>query len=71
MILPDAPVSITGSPATRLREVARDGFLLLAAGDVDAEAVLKAARRATSAPVRLLCLTGALDARPGEVGHQA
>ncbi|MFD1498767.1 FAD-dependent monooxygenase [Streptosporangium lutulentum] len=67
VILPDAPVSITGSPATRLREVARDGFLLLAAGDVDAEAVLKAARRATSAPVRLLCLTGALDARPGEV----
>ncbi|MFI7704220.1 hypothetical protein [Nonomuraea sp. NPDC049480] len=77
VIVPDAPVSVTGSRVTRLREIARDGFLLLSvsgmgsgtgdgmAGDmrgvVDDDAVLHATRRATRAPVRLL--------RLGDIDH--
>lgn len=77
VIVPDAPVSVTGARVTRLRELARDGFLLLSvsgmgsgtgdgmAGDmrgvVDDDAVLHAARRATRAPVRLL--------RLGDIDH--
>ncbi len=73
----DAPVSITGEGrATRLRALARDGFLLLAADGVDHDAVRHAACQATTAPVRLLRLkdvdhTGALcealAVRPGEL----
>jgi 3-(3-hydroxy-phenyl)propionate hydroxylase len=76
-LCPDAPVppaSGTGS-GRRFRELARDGFLLLAADGVDGEAVRAAAARAAG-PTRVLALpeidqdgalTTALDARPGEV----
>jgi pentachlorophenol monooxygenase/3-(3-hydroxy-phenyl)propionate hydroxylase len=50
VLVPDAPVD----PGGRLREIARDGFLVL--GDVDLEAV----KTAVPAPVRIL-------RRPGEV----
>ncbi|MFI7439606.1 FAD-dependent monooxygenase [Nonomuraea indica] len=76
VIVPDAPIRVAGERVARLREVARDGFLLLAAGGVDGAAALDAARRATRAPVRLLrlgdvdaagTLTRAMAARPGEL----
>lgn len=76
VIVPDAPVTVPGTGVTRLRAVARDGFLLLAAGGPGTTALEAAARRATSAPVRLLRLAdvdrdgdlrGALDARAGEL----
>jgi pentachlorophenol monooxygenase/3-(3-hydroxy-phenyl)propionate hydroxylase len=73
ILIPDAPVTSEGVPH-RLREIARDGFLLIAAEGVDAGTVLATAREATSAPVRLLRLadidtTGvqALAAKPGEL----
>ena len=40
--------------ATRLRQIARDGFLLLAADGVDADAVRRGRRRRRPAPVRVL-----------------
>ncbi|SFO87120.1 pentachlorophenol monooxygenase/3-(3-hydroxy-phenyl)propionate hydroxylase [Amycolatopsis arida] len=76
VLLPDVPVSLPGSPHGRLRELARDGLLLLAGPRADAGAALRAAAAATAAPVRLLALpevdrvgvlTRALAARPGEV----
>jgi len=66
VIVPDFPITVAGW-ATRLREVARDGFLLLATHDVDHAAL----HAVTAAPVRVLALddtaAGALDARPGEL----
>lgn len=61
VIVPDVPVSIAGS-ATRLRELARDGFLLLAAPEAAAarggaakhEDPESLASTSTSAPVRVL-----------------
>jgi 3-(3-hydroxy-phenyl)propionate hydroxylase len=77
VLVPDAPVSLTGhDQPTRLRALARDGFLLLAADGVDQAATREAAVHATRAPVRVLSLpdidhTGALAkalaARPGEL----
>jgi pentachlorophenol monooxygenase/3-(3-hydroxy-phenyl)propionate hydroxylase len=65
----------TGAGARRFRELARDGFLLLAAPGADIEAA-RAAAGAIAAPVRVLelaeidttgALTKALNARPGEL----
>ena len=53
VLVPDAPVTVGGRPG-RLREIARDGFLLLAGDRVDTDAVQPAARRAVRVPVRLL-----------------
>jgi 3-(3-hydroxy-phenyl)propionate hydroxylase len=75
ILIPDAPVTVDGL-GQRLRAIARDGFLLIAADGVDADAVLAAAREATSAPALLVRLadidsTGALmqalAAKPGEL----
>jgi 3-(3-hydroxy-phenyl)propionate hydroxylase len=60
VLIPDAPVTIDGQP-TRLRALARDGFLLLAGDRVDAAAVQDAVRQATRAPTRLL--------RTADLGH--
>ncbi|NIH88487.1 FAD-dependent monooxygenase [Amycolatopsis granulosa] len=71
ILVPDVPVSVTGSSCGRFRELARDGVLLLATDGADAEPPPEIA-----APVRVLRLgeidvTGvlaeALGARPGEV----
>jgi 3-(3-hydroxy-phenyl)propionate hydroxylase len=72
ILVPDAPVR-AGGRSHRFRELARDGFLLLAASG----AAVEAARHVSvAAPVRVLelaaidttgALTAALDARPGEV----
>jgi pentachlorophenol monooxygenase/3-(3-hydroxy-phenyl)propionate hydroxylase len=53
LLTPDVPITIDGR-VSRLRAVARDGFLLLAADDVDIDDVRAAAHRATGAPVRAL-----------------
>ncbi|NIH79905.1 FAD-dependent monooxygenase [Amycolatopsis viridis] len=71
ILVPDVPVSVTGSSCGRFRELARDGVLLLATDGAEAEPPPDVA-----APVRVLRLrdidvTGvlaeALAARPGEV----
>jgi pentachlorophenol monooxygenase/3-(3-hydroxy-phenyl)propionate hydroxylase len=76
VLVPDAPVTVTGSACTRLREIAREGFLLLAAPGVDLAGVRAGARQGTSAPVRVLelkdidvsgALTEALAAGEGEL----
>jgi pentachlorophenol monooxygenase/3-(3-hydroxy-phenyl)propionate hydroxylase len=70
ILVPDAPVR-----EGRFRELARDGFLLLAAPGADVDGA-RAVADAVAAPVRVLelaaidttgALTKALDARPGEV----
>ncbi|GAA5106620.1 FAD-dependent monooxygenase [Haloechinothrix salitolerans] len=66
VVLPDAPVVVNGVPA-RLREFARDGILLLAGADVDADGMSAAAAAATSAPVRVLSLAS-IDV-DGAVAH--
>jgi pentachlorophenol monooxygenase/3-(3-hydroxy-phenyl)propionate hydroxylase len=71
VLVPDAPITVGGNP-TRIRQIARDGFLLLAGDRVDADAVHTAARRATLAPVRLEHIADidddtALGARPDEL----
>jgi pentachlorophenol monooxygenase/3-(3-hydroxy-phenyl)propionate hydroxylase len=76
ILVPDAPIALEGSPRVRLREIARDGFLLLSAPDVDLAAVRDAAAEDPGGPIRVLALreidaTGALKealgARPGDV----
>lgn len=52
VLLPDCPVSATGSPATRLRELLRDGITLLVGDDVDLGPVT-AAIVARPAPVQV------------------
>jgi len=73
VILPDVP--IRGPGPRRLREIARDGLLLLTTPGADLSAVAAAARSAPG-PVRVLDLTGidpggvlarALAAQPAEV----
>jgi pentachlorophenol monooxygenase/3-(3-hydroxy-phenyl)propionate hydroxylase len=75
VLLPDAPVATPGGGRGRARALARDGFLLLTTGAVDAVAVRDAAG-AVPGPVRVLVLAeldpdgtlaDALDAHPGEV----
>jgi 3-(3-hydroxy-phenyl)propionate hydroxylase len=76
ILVPDAPISRAGSSCGRLREIARDGFLLLAAPGVDVATVEDAAADGAGGPVRVRALseidgTGAvreaLGVRPGEV----
>lgn len=76
IVVPDVPISVAGSACTRLREIARDGFLLVTTDGIDLRAVLRAAAEASPGPVRLLelaeidvtgALAEALRARPGEV----
>ncbi|HEX6968652.1 MAG TPA: FAD-dependent monooxygenase [Micromonosporaceae bacterium] len=74
VLVPDAPVSVAGEPGvTRLREIVRDGLLVLTTGDT--AAARAAVSGVTRAPLRVLALgnidrTGvlaeALDVRPGE-----
>jgi 3-(3-hydroxy-phenyl)propionate hydroxylase len=74
VLLPDVPVTVDGEPGvTRLREIVRNGILVLTTGDVPA--VEAASDGGTGAPVRVLALPGidptglltaALEARPGE-----
>jgi 3-(3-hydroxy-phenyl)propionate hydroxylase len=57
VIVPDAPIRCADAPeATRLRQIARDGFLVLVADDVDPAAVAAALEAATAAPTRVLAL---------------
>lgn len=74
VLVPDAPIAVPGEPAvTRLREIVRDGVLILTTG---ATAALNAVPElARPAPVRVLAiseidpsglLAGALEARAGE-----
>ena len=74
VILPDVPVQQDG--ASRLRQLARSGFLLLISDDVDEAAVTAVARQGTDAPVAVHTLSSldpsgllaqALDAGPGEI----
>ncbi len=77
VLVPDAPVRTPAGGTTRLRALARDGFLLLVAPGAETaagQAVRDAG--AASGPVRVLALAeidpdgelaSALDARPGEV----
>ena len=74
VLVPDAPITVAGSPhVNRLREIARDGVLVLTTGDPTVAET--AATAVTRAPVRALAvadidpsglLAEALDARPGE-----
>lgn len=74
--LPDVPLRIEGTDATRLRQVARDGLLLLAGNTVDMGRLSEQVRDATPVPTRILriadidregALQQALQARPDEV----
>ncbi|MGH3518984.1 MAG: FAD-dependent monooxygenase [Haloechinothrix sp.] len=76
ILVPDVPVSVAGAVCSRFRELARNGFVLLAAPGVDLPAVRDAAVESTGAPVRVLelvaidstgALADALAARHGEL----
>jgi pentachlorophenol monooxygenase/3-(3-hydroxy-phenyl)propionate hydroxylase len=57
VLLPDAPVRLPGRPGvTRLRQLVRDGLLVLTTDGVDRAAVAAAAGAATAAPVRVRSL---------------
>lgn len=76
VIVPDAPVSVPGQPGVgRLRELVRDGLLVLTTDGVDAAAVAVAVKETSDAPHRVLPLADidaegavatALGTRPGE-----
>ncbi len=76
VLVPDAPVLIADRPdVTRIRELVRDGLLVLTTDGVDAIETTAVLRETTQAPVQVLSLsaidpdgtlTGALTARPGE-----
>jgi pentachlorophenol monooxygenase/3-(3-hydroxy-phenyl)propionate hydroxylase len=76
VIVPDVPIAGADvSQATRLRQIARDGFLVLTADDVDTSTVTAAVEQVTTAPMRVVALptvdsTGALrqalQPEPGE-----
>ena len=74
--LPDVPVRMADMDCTRLRQLARDGLLLLAGSAVDLQILREQAQNATSAPLRVLriadidaegALQQALQAGPDEV----
>ncbi|WP_255458653.1 FAD-dependent monooxygenase [Nocardia sp. SYP-A9097] len=76
VLVPDVPVSVGNSLHSRLRELARDGFLVLVAPGNEFAPVREAAVTAVTAPVRVLetseldvcdALRDALDLRPGDV----
>ncbi|MBA0126636.1 FAD-dependent monooxygenase [Haloechinothrix sp. YIM 98757] len=54
ILVPDVPVSAPEAGASRLRELARDGFLLLAGQGTDPAMARDAAAGATAGPVRVL-----------------
>lgn len=73
--LPDAPVRLPGAPGSRLRDLSRDGLLVLVTGGVDRAAVAAAAATVTPAACRVHALPdldpdgtvqAMLAARPGE-----
>jgi 3-(3-hydroxy-phenyl)propionate hydroxylase len=75
VLVPDAPVTVTGSHVVRVRELLRDGLLALITDGVDAAETAIVLKAATGAPARVLrladidsegALTTALAARPGE-----
>jgi pentachlorophenol monooxygenase/3-(3-hydroxy-phenyl)propionate hydroxylase len=58
VIVPDVPITSPEVPhATRLRQIAREGLLVLTADDVDTSTVAAAVEKATTAPTRVLTLT--------------
>ena len=77
ILVPDATVSVAGrDQPTRLRELARDGFLLLTTGGTYLDGATETSQQSTYVPTRVLslpgidvtgALTAALGARPGEV----
>ncbi|GAA2317056.1 FAD-dependent oxidoreductase [Nonomuraea roseoviolacea subsp. roseoviolacea] len=77
VIVPDAPISVPGRPeVTRLRQLCRDGLLVLLTEGCDRETLTAAARDAVRAPVTVVAVEEidpagdvrkALEARPGEV----
>lgn len=76
VVLPDVPVRIEGMDCTRVRQVARDGLLLLAGDAVDMAKLGEQVQGATPVPVRALriadidsegALQNALQSRPNEV----
>jgi 3-(3-hydroxy-phenyl)propionate hydroxylase len=76
ILVPDAPIALAGSHGRRLREIARDGFLILATPGVDLAAVGDAAAEGTAGPARVVelaeidvagAVSECLAARPGEV----
>ncbi|GII92919.1 FAD-dependent monooxygenase [Sinosporangium siamense] len=77
VLVPDAPVAVAGRPAvTRLRQLVRDGLLLLTTDGVDTARVTAAVTAVTDAPTSVLRLSdidpggglvAALNARPGEM----
>jgi 3-(3-hydroxy-phenyl)propionate hydroxylase len=75
-VVPDVPISANTLPQKRLREVARNGLLILAGPEADPAVVEPAAADAATGPVRVLridevdpggALAGALATGPGEV----
>lgn len=74
VLVPDVPIDVPSEPGvTRLREIVRDGILVLTTGEPGP--ARSAASAATRAPIRVLAipeidrtglLADALDARPGE-----
>jgi 3-(3-hydroxy-phenyl)propionate hydroxylase len=74
VLVPDVPVTVDGeSEVTRLRQIVRDGILVLTTGDL--AAVGTVADGGAGVPIRVLAipdidptglLTAALEARPGE-----
>ncbi|MGW5151104.1 FAD-dependent monooxygenase [Rhodococcus koreensis] len=76
ILVPDTPVTLRGGGGTRLRDIARNGILLLLGDGVDAAEIRTAALGAVHTPIRRVrlseidttgVLTAALDAKPGEV----
>jgi 3-(3-hydroxy-phenyl)propionate hydroxylase len=76
ILMPDVPVDICGRGRLRLREIAREGLLLLTGDRVDVDATTRAATAATAADIRAHAIadidsTGALARairpRPDEV----
>jgi hypothetical protein len=76
VLVPDAPVRLAGQPEVgRLRQVARDGLLVLVTGGLDPAGVAATVKETTDAPARVAAVAdidadgtvaGALDAHPGE-----
>ena len=74
--LPDVPVRMADMDCTRLRQLARDGLLLLAGSAVDLHMLREQAQDVSAAPLRVLrvadidaegALQQALQTRPDEV----
>ncbi|MDI5979142.1 pentachlorophenol monooxygenase, partial [Amycolatopsis magusensis] len=64
VLVPDAPVVLPGAGPTRIRALARDGFLLLAGAEFGPTAAVRVLKLAEIDPEG--ALTAALGARPEE-----